>query len=92
MAVHSTDAQHGGGKWGSDWLIEPGSRTGTYRIKSCGNSEGGQPPGWELSAWRFEASNDIRNGGSSWVTVYGHPDPKVVANWGSDWELQKLGN
>ena len=91
VAVHSADAQGGGGKWGSDWSIEPGSRPGTYRIKTCGHSEGNQPPGWELSAWHGDAA-DKRSDVSSWVAVHSADASYGGGRWGSDWELQRLGD
>ena len=83
-------AVHEPGKWGSDWTIGPGSRPGTYRIKTCGHSEGMQPPGWELTAWRSEYTNKCsRNGGSTYVAMYA-TDTADGTKWGSDWELQKI--
>ena len=84
-SVHSVDV--GGGKWGNDWLIEPGSRTGTYRIKTCGLSEAGQLAGWELTAHR-NGDEDMRNQYSTRATVHSAVDGGI---WGSDWELKKIG-
>jgi hypothetical protein len=51
-------------------MVEPGKTPGSYRIKTCGHVEGGQPAGWGLSAWNAPAIGAHRNGSSSKVRAH----------------------
>ena len=77
--VSSRVAVHAGDHWPCDWLIEPGTKPGTYRIKTCGHAEGEQPAGWGLSAWHAHGAE--RNDVSSWVHVH------EGDHWPCDWQF-----
>jgi len=72
-------AVHSGDHWPCDWMVEPGKTPGSYRIKTCGHVEGGQPAGWGLSAWNAPAIGAHRNGSSSKVAVH------EGDHWPCDW-------
>ena len=71
-----------GDHWPCKWEIKPGSVPGTYRILTLGHHEGGQAPGWSLSAWH--AHDAIRDAESSWVAVHEdqwRPGRPVAQDW-----------
>ena len=75
-------AVHQGDFWPCDWLIVPGTKPGTWRIKTCGHGEAKQPSGWGLSAWQAPGDT-LRDKESSWVCV--HEGDK----WPCDWIFEK---
>jgi hypothetical protein len=76
-------AVHEGTTWPMDWRIVPGRTEGTYWFVTTDHFDGGQEPGWALSAWGPKIKDTIRNSASSWVHVHDGTD------WPMDWILEK---
>lgn len=72
-------ATHEGDHWSCKWLVTPGKKPNTYRIKCHDHGLGGQLAGWGLSAWQLHGSQI--NGGSSRVAVHDGD------HWYMDWEI-----
>jgi len=70
---------HAGDHWPCEWEIKRGEKRGTWRVITLGHRDGGQVPGWGLSAWHAHGAE--RNGASSWSAV--HEGDK----WPMDWEI-----
>ena len=73
VTLHSDHA------WSCDWSVEPGTKPGTYRIKTMGHIAGQQPAGWGLSAWNAHGAK--RNESSSKVAVHAGDE------WPCDWTI-----
>ena len=74
VAVHSSDL--------CEWIIEAGTKPGTYRIKTCWSTSWHQPAGWGLSAWHARGAE--RDAESSWVHVNSGDD------WPCDWVFERV--
>ena len=71
---------HAGDDWPCDWLVEPGTQEGTWRIKTCGHDGGKQPAGWGLAAWHGQ-DDARRNDYSTWAAVHAGDE------WPMDWTI-----